>query len=139
MLPICSQKPTQRHQGRGTDTRVGRQAWTSPRNRRGRGALDAHMGPWRIRRPGILTRIMGTSTCDIMVASKDEVGGRCIKGNLRPGGRFGEGIRRFRSRTVGFRRHLRLVQEDAGMDTERYPRRGGQAESSGRHAGGTHP
>lgn len=62
------------------------------------------------------------------------------QGNLRPGGRFGaSGIRRFRSRTVGFRRHLRLVQEDAGMDTERYPRRGGQAESSGRHAGGTHP
>ncbi|WP_246866862.1 hypothetical protein [Bacteroides muris (ex Afrizal et al. 2022)] len=26
------------------------------------------------------TRIMGTSTCDIMVTDKDEVGGRCIKG-----------------------------------------------------------
>ncbi|WP_289114348.1 hypothetical protein [uncultured Bacteroides sp.] len=29
---------------------------------------------------GELTRIMGTSTCDIMVTDKDEVGGRCIKG-----------------------------------------------------------
>ena len=45
------------------------------------GALDAHMGAVGASvAPGILTRIMGTSTCDIMVAGKDEVGGRCIKG-----------------------------------------------------------
>jgi len=30
--------------------------------------------------PGVLTRIMGTSTCDIMVAEKTEIGDRCIEG-----------------------------------------------------------
>ena len=30
--------------------------------------------------PGVLTRIMGTSTCDIMVAEKHEIGDRCIEG-----------------------------------------------------------
>ena len=60
---------------------MGRQAWTSPRNRRGRGGAGRHMGAVGASvAPGILTRIMGTSTCDIMVAGKDEVGGRCIKG-----------------------------------------------------------
>ena len=45
------------------------------------GALDAHMGAVGASvAPGILTRLMGTSTCDLMVAGKDEVGGRCIKG-----------------------------------------------------------
>ena len=29
---------------------------------------------------GVLTRIMGTSTCDIMVAEKHEIGDRCIEG-----------------------------------------------------------
>ena len=82
MLPICSQKPTPATlQGRGTDTEwadrlglpqgiavaVGR--WTPIW-----GAVGASVAP------GILTRIMGTSTRDIMVAGKDEVGGRCIKG-----------------------------------------------------------
>lgn len=45
------------------------------------GALDAHMGAvGASASPGVLTRIMGTSTCDIMVASKSEVGERCIEG-----------------------------------------------------------
>ena len=45
------------------------------------GALDAHMGAVGASvAPGVLTRIMGTSTCDIMVAGKSEVGDRCIEG-----------------------------------------------------------
>ena len=45
------------------------------------GALDAHMGAVGASvAPGVLTRIMGTSTCDIMVAGKDEVGERYIEG-----------------------------------------------------------
>lgn len=45
------------------------------------GALDAHMGAvGALVAPGVLARIIGTSTCDIMVAGKDEVGGRCIEG-----------------------------------------------------------
>ncbi len=45
------------------------------------GALDAHMGAVGASvAPGILTRIMGTSTCDIMVAEKHEIGDRCIEG-----------------------------------------------------------
>ena len=45
------------------------------------GALDAHMGAVGASvAPGVLTRIIGTSTCDIMVAPANEVGNRCIKG-----------------------------------------------------------
>lgn len=45
------------------------------------GALDAHMGAVGDSvAPGVLTRIIGTSTCDIMVAPANEVGNRCIKG-----------------------------------------------------------
>ena len=45
------------------------------------GALDAHMGAVGASvAPGVLTRIIGTSTCDIMVAEKTEIGNRCIKG-----------------------------------------------------------
>ena len=45
------------------------------------GALNAHMGAVGASvAPGVLTRIMGTSTCDIMVAEKHEIGDRCIEG-----------------------------------------------------------
>lgn len=45
------------------------------------GALDAHMGAVGASvAPRVLTRIMGTSTCDIIVAEKHEIGDRCIEG-----------------------------------------------------------
>lgn len=45
------------------------------------GALDAHMGAVGASvAPGVLTRIIGTSTCDIMVAPESEVSDRCITG-----------------------------------------------------------
>ncbi len=102
--PSLHRNPHQRHQGRGTDTRVGRQAWTSPGIAVAVGALDAHMGAVGASvAPGILTRIMGTSTCDIMVAGKERGRRTLYQGNLRPGGRFGaSGIHRFRSRQSAF-------------------------------------
>lgn len=45
------------------------------------GAVDAHLGAVGASvAPGVLVRIIGTSTCDIMVAQDDEIGGRCIEG-----------------------------------------------------------
>lgn len=45
------------------------------------GGIDAHLGAVGASvAPGVLTRIMGTSTCDILVAPADEIGERCIPG-----------------------------------------------------------
>jgi L-ribulokinase len=44
-------------------------------------AFDCHMGAVAARvKPGVLTKIMGTSTCDITVASYDDVGNKSIRG-----------------------------------------------------------
>ncbi len=44
-------------------------------------AFDCHMGAVAANvKPGVLTKIMGTSTCDITVATYDEVGDNCIRG-----------------------------------------------------------
>jgi L-ribulokinase len=45
------------------------------------GAFDCHMGAVAANvQPGVLTKIMGTSTCDITVASYQDIGNKCIAG-----------------------------------------------------------
>ena len=44
-------------------------------------AFDCHMGAVAANvKPGVLTKIMGTSTCDITVASYADIGEKCIRG-----------------------------------------------------------
>jgi L-ribulokinase len=44
-------------------------------------AFDCHMGAVAANvQPGVLTKIMGTSTCDITVATYDDIGTKCIAG-----------------------------------------------------------
>lgn len=47
----------------------------------GFGAFDCHMGAVAARvKPGVLTKIMGTSTCDITIAAYDDIDGKAIAG-----------------------------------------------------------
>lgn len=47
----------------------------------GFGAFDCHMGAVAARvKPGVLTKIMGTSTCDITVATHEEMADTCARG-----------------------------------------------------------
>jgi L-ribulokinase len=47
----------------------------------GVGAFDAHMGAVGGQiEPGFLSKVMGTSTCDMMVASYDELGSKLVRG-----------------------------------------------------------
>lgn len=47
----------------------------------GVGAIDAHVGALGAQiEPGYLTRIIGTSTCDMLVVPKEEFGNRFVKG-----------------------------------------------------------
>lgn len=47
----------------------------------GVGAFDAHMGAVGGQiEPGFLSKVMGTSTCDMMVASYEDIGSKLIKG-----------------------------------------------------------
>lgn len=47
----------------------------------GFGAFDCHMGAVAANvKPGVLTKVMGTSTCDITVASYEDIADKCIRG-----------------------------------------------------------
>jgi L-ribulokinase len=44
-------------------------------------AFDCHMGAVAAQvKPGVLTKIMGTSTCDITVATYEAIGDKCVRG-----------------------------------------------------------
>ena len=47
----------------------------------GIGAFDAHMGAvGGTIKPYVLSKVIGTSTCDMIVASKDDIGNKCVRG-----------------------------------------------------------
>lgn len=47
----------------------------------GYGAFDCHMGAVAANvKPGVLTKVMGTSTCDITVTTKAHLGNTCVRG-----------------------------------------------------------
>ena len=47
----------------------------------GYGAFDCHMGAVAANvREGVLTKVMGTSTCDITVTSYETIGETCVRG-----------------------------------------------------------
>ena len=47
----------------------------------GFGAFDCHMGAVAANvKPGVLTKVMGTSTCDITVATYEDIGDKCVRG-----------------------------------------------------------
>ncbi|GIX06536.1 MAG: hypothetical protein KatS3mg115_0939 [Candidatus Poribacteria bacterium] len=75
------------------------------------GAFDAHLGAVGAGiEPGVLVKIIGTSTCDIMIAPADrplaDIPGLCgiVRDSVLPGYYGLEG------RTVGGRGHLQLVR-----------------------------
>jgi L-ribulokinase len=71
----------------------------------GVGAFDAHLGALGAEiQPYYLSKVMGTSTCDMLVAPFDEVGDKLVNGICgQVDGSIIAGNVGSRSRTVGFR------------------------------------
>jgi L-ribulokinase len=77
----------------------------------GVGAFDAHLGAVGAEiEPYYVSKVMGTSTCDMLIAPMEEAGDKLVNGICgQVDGSIVPGMLRPRSRTIGFWRYLCLV------------------------------
>ncbi len=87
----------------------------------GAGSFDAHLGAIGGEiKPYFMSKVMGTSTCDMLVAPMNEVGDKAGKRYLRTGGWLNPARHAWTgSRTISLRRYICLVQGPAPLAGKR--------------------
>ena len=111
----------QRYESRQSDSWMGRKLGLTTNVAVAVGLSDAHMGAVGAEiKPGALVRIIGTSTCDIMVSDYETMGDKLIPGIC--GQVDGSVIPAWLdwSRSVCFRRYLCLVQARSSLAGRKY-------------------